>query len=278
MAGGPARGAEARVEKNMELRRAIGDRRSIRFLLPHRPVELEKIQCMLEAARLASHWGNIGSLRALVIERDKASKEVVDALPSPVGGYQIQLAPVVIVWYLETEATEHAAARVRELVACGAVGYGDNKKEEVENSLVPIFEAMGDVVKAPGLNEVDCGQGIAQATLMAFELGLGTCCLGSGDPDGIRAKLGLPVSCRVLLTQTVGYPAEDPAAGGQRPRRDFEELFQLNAYDNPFPRSQKVVDDLKRDGMIQDPAPLPWREQELLYLRRALDLKGEGLL
>jgi len=262
----------------MELREVIGRRRSIRFLLPHRPVELDKIQRMLEAARLASHWGNIGSLRALVIERDKASKEVLDALPSPVGGYQIALAPVVIVWYVETAATEHAASRLRELLDAGAIGYGDSKREALETTLVPIFEGLGDVLKEPGLNEVDCGQGIAQATLMAFEQGLGTCCLGSADPDAIRRKLGLPESCRVLLTQTVGYPAESAEAGGQRPRQDFESLFQLNAYDRAFPRDPEVVDDLRRTGMIQDSAPLPWREAELEFLRKALNLKGEGLL
>ena len=38
----------------MELREVIGRRRSIRFLLPYKPVEPEKIQRMLEAARLAS--------------------------------------------------------------------------------------------------------------------------------------------------------------------------------------------------------------------------------
>ncbi len=262
----------------MELRQAIGNRRSIRFLLPHKPVERDKIQRMLEAARLASHWGNVGSLRALVIERDKASQEVLSALPSPVGGYQIQLAPIVIVWYIETAACDNAAKRLRELVDAGAVGYGDQKREELENTLVPVFESMGDAVKMPGLGEVDCGQGIAQATLVAFEQGLGTCCLGTGDPDGIRRKLGLPDSCRVLVTQTVGYPAESPEAGGQRPRLPFEQLFQLNSYDSPFPRNDEVVAELERDGMIQDPAPLPWREAELLYLRRALDLKGQGLL
>jgi nitroreductase len=262
----------------MELRDVIGRRRSIRFLLPHKPVELEKIQRMLEAARIASHWGNIGSLRALVIQRDKASPEVLDALPSPVGGYQIQLAPVVIVWYIETAAADHAGERVRELVDVGAVGFGENKHKVIEETLVPLFERIGDALRMPGLGEVDCGQGIAQATLMAFEQGLGTCCLGTADPDGIRVKLGLPDSCRVLVTQTVGYPAESPEAGGQRPRQPFESLFQLNAYDNPFPRSPAVVEELERDGMFQEPAPLPWREAELEYLRRALSLKGEGLI
>jgi nitroreductase len=262
----------------MELREVIGRRRSIRFLCPHRPVELEKIQRMLEAARLASHWGNVGSLRAVVVQRDQASKEVLDALPSPVGGYQIQLAPVVIVWYIETEATDHAAERLRELLDAGAIGYGDNKRKVLEETLVPIFDRIGDAVKLPGLGEVDCGQGIAQATLVAVEQGLGTCCLGSADPDAIRRKLGLPDSCRVLVTQTVGYPAESPEAGGQRPRLPFEELFALNAYGAPFPRSKEVVEELERDGMIQPTAPVPWREAELQYLRRGLGLEGEGLI
>ena len=59
----------------MELRRVIGNRRSMRFLLPHKPVEPEKIQRMLEAARIASHWGNVQSLRAVVVFRDKAYRE-----------------------------------------------------------------------------------------------------------------------------------------------------------------------------------------------------------
>jgi hypothetical protein len=78
--------------------------------------------------------------------------------------------------------------------------------------------------------------------------------------------------------QTVGYPAESPEAGGQRPRLPFESLFQLNRYDQPFPRSKEVVEELERDGMLQDPAPLPWREAELEYLRKGLGLKGDGLL
>ncbi len=262
----------------MELREAIGRRRSIRFLLPHKPVELHKIQRMLEAARLASHWGNVNSLRAMVIERDQAPQDVLDALPSPVGGYQIQLAPIVIVWYIETAATDQIGTRLRELLDAGAIGYGPNKRNALENTLLPIMENAGDALKMPGLGEVDCGQGIAQATLMAFEQGLGTCCLGTGDPDGIRRKLGLPDTCRVLITQTVGYPAESPDAGGQRPRLPFEMLFQLNGYGIPFPRAYEVVEELRADGMLQDPAPRPWREAELEYLRRALNLKGEGLI
>ncbi|UCE85434.1 MAG: nitroreductase family protein [Deltaproteobacteria bacterium] len=262
----------------MELREAIGRRRSIRFLLPHRPVEPEKIQRMLEAARIASHWGNVQSLRAVVVFRDSAPPEVRDAITAPIAGYQIRLAPVVIVWYLETAAIDEQADRLRELVKGGALGFGEEKEKALEEQLIPIFQSIGDKLKEPGLSEVDCGQGIAQATLMAFEQGLGTCCLGSPNTDEIRQRLGLPDSCRILVLQTVGYPAESPEAGGQRPRQPFEKLFHMNGYGNPFPRSETVVEELRSDQLLQDPMPLPWREAELAYLKRALGIKGHGLL
>jgi nitroreductase len=262
----------------VELREAIGRRRSIRFLLPHRPVEKQKVQRMLEAARLASHWGNVQSLRAVVVYRHEAPREVVDAITAPVAGYQIRLAPVVIVWYLDTRAVDEQSDRLRELLRAGALGFGEGKHRALDEQLIPIFEAMREKLKEPGLGEVDCGQGIAQATLVAFEQGLGTCCLGTPNTERIRERLGLPETCRILLLQTVGYPAESPEAGGQRPRQPFEQLFHLNAYGRAFPRDPEVVAELERDGMLQAPAPLPWREAELEYLKQALGIKGHGLL
>ena len=262
----------------MELREVIGRRRSIRFLLPHKPVEREKVQRMLEAARIASHWGNVQSLRAVVVFHDEAPQEVVEAITAPVAGFQIRLAPVVIVWYLDTGAVDEQSDRLRELLGAGALGFGEGKREALEKQLIPIFAAMREKLKEPGLGEVDCGQGIAQATLVAFEQGLGTCCLGTPNTDRIRERLGLPETCRILLLQTVGYPAESPEAGGQRPRQPFERLFHLNGFGNPFPRDAAVVAELERDRMLQAPAPLPWREAELEYLKRALGIKGHGLL
>jgi len=262
----------------MELREVMGRRRSIRFLNPHKPVEPEKIQMMFEAARIASHWGNVGSLRGIAVFRDSAPKEVVESVTSPIAGYQIRLAPVSIIWFLETAAVDQQSDRLLELCRVGALGYGEGKEEAIKEQLFPIFKNILETTKAPGLGEVDCGQGIAQATLMAFDLGLGTCCLGTPHGEQIRQNLGMPESCRILLIQTVGYPAESPEAGGQRPRQPFEQLFHLNGYGNAFPRSQEVVDRLTRDQMFQAPAPLPWREAELEYLQKALDLKGNGLL
>ena len=262
----------------MELREAIGRRRSFRFLRPYRPVEPEKIQRMLEAARLASHWGNVGSLRAVVVFRDSASQEALSAITAPIAGYQIRLAPVIIVWYLDTAAVDEQADRLRELLKAGALGFGEGKEKALEEELIPIFRTIQDKMKEPGLGEVDCGQGIAQATLVAVEQGLGTCCLSSPNVDKIRAALGMPESCRILVLQTVGYPAESPEAGGQRPRQAFGTLFHMNRYGEPFPRDARVVEELERNHMIQPQGPLPWREKELQFLQNALGVKGHGLL
>jgi nitroreductase len=262
----------------MELREVMGRRRSIRFLLPYKPVEPEKIQRMLEAARIASHWGNVQSLRAVVVFRDSAPKEVLDAIQAPIAGFQIRIAPAVIVWYVDVAAVDEQPDRLRELLRAGALGFGEGKEKALEEQIIPIFTNLGEKLKEPGLNEVDCGQGIAQATLMAFEQGLGTCLLGTPYGDKIRQNLALPESCRILVLQTVGYPAESPEAGGQRPRLPFEKLFHMNGYGTPFPRASEVVAELEGDKMLQDPAPLPWREAELEYLKRALNIKGHGLL
>ena len=259
----------------MELREAIGRRRSTRFLLPYKPVEREKIQRMLEAARLSSFWGNVQALRAVVIERATAPKEVIDALPpgSAIAGFQLRLAPVLIVWYLDWSLLPHQGTRLHELVECGAVGLDKAQSHRfLDESLIPFFNAAMENIKASGINEMDCGQGIAQATLMAFEQGLGTCLIGVPANKKLRRAIGLPADCKILVVQTVGYPAESPEAGGQRPRLPFEQQYFLNNCSQPFPRDEKVIEGLKQDKMIQSQAPLPWRWAELAYLARALEI------
>src|SRR3970040_1459611 len=141
----------------MDLREVIGRRRSIRFLLPHKPVEPHKVQRMLEAARIASHWGNVQSLRAVVVFRDSAPQAVLEAITAPVAGFQIRLAPVVIVWYLDTAAVDEQSDRLRELLRAGALGFGEGKEEALERQLLPFFAGILDRLKLPGISEIDCG-------------------------------------------------------------------------------------------------------------------------
>ena len=257
----------------MEVQEAIGSRRTYRFLLPHKPVELEKIQKMLEAARLASFWGNVQALRAVVVHRETASADVRQSLFAPIAGFQIEQAPVIIVWFLDYAALDVQGDRLRELVNARVVGVDKQKAlDALERIIIPFFEGAMPHIKQSGLTELDCGQGIAQATLVAIDLGLGTACLSTTNEEAIRKNLRLPESAKVLLLMCVGYPAESPEAGGQRPRLPFEQLFSLNEVGTPFPRSEQVVAELRQAKMLQPPAPLPWRDEELRYLQRALNL------
>ena len=82
---------------------------------------------------------------------------------------------------------------------------------------------------------MDCGQGIGQATLVAYDEGLGTCCIGTGSLDGPREKrmrklFKLPESAHLLVLMTVGYPLESREAGGQRPKLPFGQLYFVNEH------------------------------------------------
>jgi nitroreductase len=247
----------------------------MRFLRPYKPVEREKLQKMLEAARLASFWGNVQALSAVVIERASAPPEVVKALPTgtAIGGFQFRLAPVVIVWTLDWARVEEQGKRLHELADAGALGINPEKTHAyMDETLIPFFQAATEAIRQGGLTEVDCGQGIAHATLIAFEEGLGTCLIGCPNDRKLRRALGLPDTVKVLVLQTVGYPAEDPEAGGQRPRLPFEQRFSLNRWGAPFPRDERVVAELVAARMIRPIAPLPYRRDELRWLQEQYGL------
>jgi len=255
----------------MELREVIGRRRSIRFLDPDRPVEREKVQRMLEAATLCSFWGNVRALRAVVIERATAPPEVIAALPpgSAIGGFQLRLAPVLILWWVDWRALGEQGKRLHELVDAGAVGVeAEASHRYLDESLIPFFQAGMDAIKLSGMTEMDCGQGIAQATLLAYEQGLGTCLIGVTAQKKLRRAVRLPEDSKILCVQTVGYPAENWEAGGQRPRLPFEQMYFLNRCDQPFPRDAEVVAGLERERMIMRRGPLPGRREELRELSR----------
>ncbi len=259
----------------MELKEVIGRRRSMRYLRPYKPVEREKIQKMLEAARLASFWGNVQALGAVVIERASAPADVIAALPAgtAIGGFQFRMAPVVIAWYLDWSRLAVQGDRLHELVDAGALGVSLEKSHAyLDEALIPFFQAATESIKQGGLTEVDCGQGIAQATLVAFEEGLGTCLIGCPNDRKLRKALRLPDHCKVLVLQTVGYPAEDPEAGGQRPRLPFEDRFALNRFGEAFPRDERVVKELRAAKMLQPTAPLPYRREELRWLQEQYGL------
>jgi nitroreductase len=265
----------------------VGTRRSIRWFRPWQPVEQDKLQRILEAARLTSCPGNMQPWRALVLRQSELEPERRRALCAANNFQRAQeLAPVWIYWYADPDALAPAALmdRVRELLPAGAIPGAFGWSEEVAGRSIE----RGDPAPAglPALEELSFGLpvelravvaaqetngAVTVAALAAVNEGLGTCLHMIAAPSRqseVKERLGVPAHMVPVWLQLVGYPAESADAGGQRPRAPFEQLFWAGAWGRPFPRESEVVQELERRRLLQAPAPRRGRDEELEGLAR----------
>ena len=263
----------------MEVKEVLGRRRTIRFFLPFRPVERAKVQKMLEAARRASCVGNVNNTRAIIIWKDQASQELMQALTPPLGYQQMQTAPCFIVWYSDAAAYEvnKWINDIMNLADQRRIGTDpEETKELVNRTLKPMFAAMWQQAAVSPLAFMDVGQAVAQATLVAYDEGLGTCCMSSPVMlDKLTKLLKLPETATLVCVMSVGYPAESWEAGGQTRKAPFEDLFSEMEYGRAFQTDSAVWDELREAKMLQEEAPLPWRDEELKYVVRGLGIEEQ---
>jgi len=260
----------------VEFKEVIGRRRSIRHFFPWRPVEREKIQIMLEAARLASCAVNAGFLRIIVVERDKLPRETLEKLKTPVSANNLELAPIHFYFYADMGAIERTKGQpLKDLVDAGILTPSHGWSHKFVDELVWPF-ILEPITKDPGRHSMtaafDCGVAMSQALLAAFDEGLGAC-FSAFFPDPVKELFQVPDTWMPIWMMAVGYPAAGWEDGGQRPRPvTFEgQFFEGNAK-TPFSRDPKVVEKLKEAKMITAPAPLPWRKEEVRALSRMLGL------
>jgi nitroreductase len=258
----------------MELRGVLGARRSIRFFDPDRPVERAKIQKILEAMRIASCAVNAHWLRAVVVDRADIPAATLEALKTPVAGLVQELAPVHVYCYLDAGVVNRVkGARLKQLVDVGALnpthGWSHRFVDEFvyPQILEPMTKGAGYLVAAA----FDCGGAGTQGLLVAVDEGLGVCWTAF-NAEPAKKLLGVPDDWVPLYCLNVGYPLESPDAGGQRPRPPFEELYFEGRFGRPFARDAAVVEELEKTHMIQPPAPLPGRREEVRALARRLGL------
>jgi hypothetical protein len=110
----------------------------------------------------------------------------------------------------------------------------------------------------------ESGQAVANAITASVALGLGNVLLAFGrKPGGVEKAFGLPSNLKFTWAHAVGYPLEDPKAGGQRPRLKFEKLFHKDRYGNPLPSTPEVTEMLKAKGLIQEQGPAAGRFEEI---------------
>ena len=262
----------------MEVMQVLGNRRSIRYYLPHRPVEREKVQTMLEAGRRASCVGNVTVARAIVIWKDQVSEEVMKAITPPLGYQQMNTAPCFILWYHDKMAYESNKwiNDIKNLADQRRIGTDtEATKALVDRTLRPVFAAMWKEASEAPLAFMDLGLAVCQALLTAYDEGLGVCNMSSPRLDQIGKLMKLPDSAVPVCLMAVGYPAETWEAGGQTQKAPFENLFSEMEYGNPFKTDPAVWDELREAKMLQEEAPFAWRDEELKYLMQALGLEEQ---
>ncbi len=176
------------------------------------------------------------------------------------------------------------AINTQELIECGALptAYGWSKTR-IENAIeravetpagmASIHELLHDLPKeaSHAIAYAETVGACAFGVLAAVNLGLGTCLHMVAKPSAqekVKQILGVPEHWIPVWLQLVGHSAEDTKAGGQRPRRDFDQLFFEGNASTPFPRDPAVVQKLTEANLLQAPAPTPGRSDELMFLAR----------
>lgn len=159
-----------------------------------REVEPEKLERILEAARLAPSACNAQPWKFVVI----TDKEL--------------------------------AAKVGKATA----GLGMNKfaKDAPVHILVVeesanITSLLGSKVKDKHFPLIDLGIASAHISLAAESEGLGSCILGWFDEKEIKRLTGIPASKRLLLDITIGYPTKEKRKKIRKPK---EKVISYNKY------------------------------------------------
>ena len=267
----------------MDYFRVLGSRRSVRYFDPDRPVERDKIETIGHATRLASRAMNVPWGKGVVVYREALSEEERNGLKTPFAEVEFDLAPVYLLWYSDLAAREDALQGVHyPTVPSGALQdvavYGPPhgwSQRYVERVVVPqvLMPGLGNRVRG---GNADTGMALMQGYMAAVDEGLGAC-LVPFDEAGARRVVDVPEHFEPAAALLIGYPAESPEAGGQRPHGAWEECFFDRDTKTPFPRDAAVTAKLEAEGLLQTPAPLPWRGDEVRALSRGLGLAGGGI-
>nr|WP_315147308.1 nitroreductase family protein [uncultured Flavobacterium sp.] len=187
------------------LLKEIAERRSIRNY-KNQIVEPEKIELLLEAARLAPSACNLQPFRALVVDKPEDLTFVSQTAYS-IGA--TTNAPLIIIAMADTSADAKLQDRLEELIEAKSIEPVDtNRLKSAKNA--PFQLKLGEDVAL-----LSTAIAVEHIVLQAIKLELGTCWVHHFEIDEIREYFKIPENLRIVTLLTVGYPNETPK---QRPR------------------------------------------------------------
>lgn len=269
----------------MEFMNIVGSRRSIRWFDPNATVEPQAVQRILEAARMTGCPGNLQPWRAVVVRQNELSQAERERLLDAANRQRPhEQAPIWIYWFGNAASVTPQAflGQISLGVELGmlprASGWDEDAARTAIEEGTPAPQGMPPLHQTvhglpPEIAGVVASQetvgAITTATYAAVNEGLATClhvpCSPATAP-ALYEVLGVPPYFVPVWLQLLGHSAESPEAGGQRPREPFEDLFAASRWGTPLRRDPQVVEGLEREGLIQAPAPLPGRQEELAAL------------
>lgn len=174
-------------------------RQSVRGYL-EKLVEREKIERILEAARLAPSACNSQPWTFVVVDDPKLKEDIARETFSQflsMNHFSVK-APVLILIVSEREKWT---------------------------------SRFGSVVKDKDFKQMDIGIAAEHMCLQATEEGLGSCMLGWFDEKGVKRILKIPKKKRVELIITIGYPESEKIR--QKNRKKIEKVASFNKYEVP---------------------------------------------
>ena len=174
----------------------VKKRQSIRQYLDT-PVEREKIERCLEAARLAPSACNSQPWKFIIVDEPKLRQEIAGQTFGKVISFNhfSMQAPVLVLV-------------VRERMSA--------------------FAKFGSMVKNRPFNLIDIGIAAEHFCLQAAEQGLGTCILGWFGAGFAGKIIGIPKEKRVELIITLGYAKSDEIR--EKDRKPLDEVRSYNHY------------------------------------------------
>lgn len=173
------------------------ERYSVRKYL-NKPVEREKIERCIEAARLAPSTSNSQPWRFIVVDDSELKDAVARETFSQILSFNQFSREVPVLIILTSEEPS------------------------------PIVRIAG-VIKKRKFNLIDIGIAAEHLCLQAVEEGLGTCILGWFNEAGVKKLLKIPSHRRVELIITMGYPDES-VKKSPRKRKEIDIIRSYNHY------------------------------------------------
>lgn len=187
----------AKSAQNMTFNELILTRQSVRRYAAT-PVEPEKINLCLEAARLAPSASNSQPWKYIVVDQEPLRTELAKATFSDIqliNKFTLQ-APVIVVIVMEK---------------------------------AKLITRLAMLVKKKEWPLIDIGITAEHFCLQAAELGLGTCMIGWFDEEKIKKLLQIPSDKSIGLVISAGY-AVDGYPQRTKIRKTREEFVSFNKY------------------------------------------------